>query len=128
MVSAFAAAAASEDMGAVFFDAEGDGDLDLYVVSGGVECEAGDKLLRDRLYLNDGSGDFAQAAEEVLPDVRDSGSVVCAADFDRDGDLDLFVGSRVIPGQYPMSPESRLLRNESTTSSPSNCENNIVSI
>ena len=115
-VPALASASAHEDMGAVFIDAEGDGDLDLYVVSGGVECKAGDKLLRDRLYLNDGSGDFKQAAAEVLPDVRDSGSVVTAADFDRDGDLDLFVGSRVIPGEYPLSPSSRLLRNDSTTS------------
>jgi len=115
-VPALAASSAHEDMGAVFIDVEGDGDLDLYVVSGGVECQAGDELLRDRLYLNDGSGSFKQAADKVLPDVLDSGSVVTAADFDRDGDLDLFVGSRVIPGQYPLSPASRLLRNDSTTS------------
>ncbi len=103
---------ACEDMGALFFDADADGDLDLYVASGGVECEPGDGKLRDRLYLNDGSGNFSKAPDEALPEVRDSSSVVAAADFDRDGDLDLFVGGRVIPGQYPLAPSSRLLRNE----------------
>ena len=108
----FEADQASEDMGALFFDAEGDGDLDLYVVSGGVECEPGDKILRDRLYLNDGKGNFTKAPGDALPDWRDSGSVVAAADFDRDGDLDLLVGGRCIPGQYPLSPNTRLLRND----------------
>ncbi|MCH8923870.1 MAG: VCBS repeat-containing protein, partial [Planctomycetes bacterium] len=101
-----------EDMAGVWLDAEGDGDLDLYVVSGGVECEPGDKLLQDRLYLNDGKGRFSKAPEGALPEMRDSGGVVVAADFDRDGDLDLFVGGRVIPGKYPLSPHSRLLRND----------------
>ncbi|MDX1389904.1 MAG: VCBS repeat-containing protein, partial [Acidobacteriota bacterium] len=81
-----------EDMAPLFFDADGDSDLDLYVVSGGVECEPGDELLRDRLYLNDGGGGFAPAPEGTLPDLRDSGSTVVGADFDRDGDIDLFVG------------------------------------
>jgi hypothetical protein len=102
-----------EDMGALWLDVEGDGDLDLYVVSGGVEDDAGSDLLGDRLYLNDGDGVLARAAEDALPDgVRDSGSVVTACDVDRDGDLDLFVGGRVIPGRYPLSPFSRLLRND----------------
>jgi hypothetical protein len=103
---------AAEDAGACLFDADGDGDLDLYVVSGGVRCEPGDRVLCDRLYLNDGKGHFAKAPEGTLPDARDSGSVVTAADFDRDGDLDLFVGGRSIPGAYPLAPTSHLLVNE----------------
>lgn len=109
---------ASEDMGALFFDVEGDGDLDLYVVSGGVECEPQAQVLADRLYINDGRGQFSKASESQLPEVRDSGSCVVAADFDRDGDLDLFVGSRVVPGQYPLAPHSRLLRNDSADAQP----------
>lgn len=104
--------APAEDMGAVFFDADSDGDMDLYVVSGGNECEPGDEVLRDRLYLNDGRGEFQAAAAGQVPDLRDSGGPVAAADFDRDGDLDLFVGGRGIPGHYPEIPQSRLLRND----------------
>lgn len=110
--SPLAADKASEDMGALAFDADGDGDLDLYVVSGSVECEPDAEVLRDRLYLNDGKGAFTKAAPDALPDVRDSGSCVVGADFDRDGDVDLFVGGRVVPGQFPVTPNSRLLRND----------------
>jgi len=108
----FYADRASEDMGCVFFDADGDGDQDLYVVSGGYEFPKDDPRLADRLYLNDGRGRFVKAPPGSLPaDERDAGSVVCTADVDRDGDADLFVGGRVVPGEYPVVPRSRLLVN-----------------
>jgi hypothetical protein len=109
---------AAEDMGAVLLDVDSDGDLDLYVASGGYEFEKEATDLRDRLYLNDGSANFQRAPDAALPDVHDSGGCVVAGDFDRDGDLDLFVGGRVIPGSYPLSPNSRLLRNDSTPGAP----------
>jgi hypothetical protein len=98
-----------EDMGTLSFDVDSDGDQDLYVVSGGVEWEADDQRLSDRLYINVGDGTFQRAADSVLPETRESGSCVVACDFDRD--LDLFVGSRVIPGRWPLAPRSCLLRN-----------------
>jgi hypothetical protein len=103
-----------EDMGCAFFDADGDGDLDLFVASGGVESPLGGVAYRDRLYLNQGpdaSPRFVNA-EEALPDLRDSSGPVAVVDYDRDGDLDLFVGGRLVPGGYPSSPLSRLLTNE----------------
>ena len=102
-----------EDMGVLFFDADSDGDPDLYVSSGSYEYEKGNSLVRDRIYINDGSGKFSIGGKEALPDNLDNGSVVCGADFDRDGDIDLFVGSRVVSGEYPVGPKSRLLINES---------------
>lgn len=112
LIPAFGDDSKSEDMASLFFDADGDGDQDLYVVSGGVEGEKGEIFFQDRLYLNDGKGGLSKSAG-VLPEHTGSGSVVCAADYDRDGDLDLFVGGRVTPGSYPESPPSQLLRNES---------------
>ncbi|MDB4578678.1 VCBS repeat-containing protein, partial [Akkermansiaceae bacterium] len=111
-IAMFEEEAEYEDMGCLFFDAEGDGDLDLYVVSGGVECGDKTELLEDRLYLNQEGKQF-KLSTDVLPKLQDSGGCVAAADFDRDGDLDLFVGGRVVPGQYPTTPMSRLLVNES---------------
>lgn len=114
-VSVFGEDERYEDMGMLFFDADSDGDLDLYVVSGSIECEPGAEVLQDRLYLNDGKGDFSRAPLGVLPELRQSGSVVAGADFDRDGDIDLFVGSRSVPGQYPLIPKSVLLENRDGT-------------
>ena len=107
----FEDAARSEQLGSLLFDCDGDGDRDLYVVSGSVEHQMNDAALQDHLYLNDGRGHF-EIATERLPTFRESGSCVNAADWDRDGDLDLFVGGRVVPGQYPKSTPSRFLRND----------------
>ena len=101
--------AAHEDIDAAFFDADNDGDQDLYVVSGSVECEPNAAVLADRLYLNNGTGRFHKA---LLPELRNSGSCVAPADWDQDGDVDLFLGMRSVPGSYPEPAESRLLINE----------------
>ena len=108
----FSLDANSEDMGALFFDSDGDDDLDLYVVSGGVEANADSLLFQDRLYLNRGDGSYRKADRGFLPATTASGSVVAACDFDRDGDVDLFVGGRSIPGQYPVAAPNQLLIND----------------
>lgn len=103
-----------EDLGILLFDAEGDGDLDLYLVSGSSEFKEHDWHFSDRLFLNDGSGKFTYDPS-ALPDIKISGSVVTAADFDRDGDLDLFVGGRLIPQYYPRDERSVILSNDKGT-------------
>ncbi|MGQ0713747.1 MAG: VCBS repeat-containing protein [Gemmatimonadaceae bacterium] len=101
----------SEDMGAVFFDANGDGHRDLYVVSGGSDFSDIAPALEDRLYLNDGRGTFRKSTGQ-LPAETIAGSRVVAADYDRDGDVDLFIGGRVVPGRYGVDPQSTLLQND----------------
>lgn len=106
----FAPDSLSEDVGAVFFDADGDRHPDLYVVSGGSEYSDGASALQDRLYLNDGRGTFHKASD-AIPVETTAGSRAAAADYDGDGDVDLFVGGRVVPWHYGAAPKSQLLRN-----------------
>jgi len=97
-----------EDTGALFFDADADGDQDLYVVSGGYHKNGPDIELQDRLYLNI-DGTFKKS--NALPFMTSSGKKVASCDFDKDGDQDLFIGGRVVPGKYPTAPKSYILEN-----------------
>ncbi|WP_255070093.1 VCBS repeat-containing protein [Lacihabitans sp. LS3-19] len=102
----------SDDLGSLLFDADGDGDLDLYICRGGSEGQPNDKSFQDIIYLNDGKGGFSEN-KQILPQFATSTSCVRATDFDNDGDLDLFVAGRNVPGQYPKFTDSYLLRNDS---------------
>ena len=108
--SAFAADKAFEDNGSVFFDADSDGDKDLYVVSGGAQFDAGSPQYQDRLYMNDGKGNFKKNFA-ALPKETSNGSHVIAFDYDGDGDQDLFVGGGVMPGKFPLHDKNILLQN-----------------
>lgn len=102
---------AKEELGALFFDADGDGDLDLYICSGSNEHKPEDAKYKDVLLMN-ANGSFIDVSAQIdIPNT--SSSCVRAADFDRDGDLDLFVGTRVIPHDYPVAPTSYILKNNS---------------
>lgn len=100
----------SEDVDALFFDADHDGDQDLYVVSGGNQYSKGSPELQDRLYINDGKGNFVLSKN--LPVITENKSCVAAADIDLDGDMDLFVAATAPQGKYGEMPSSYLLINE----------------
>ena len=104
----------SEEIGSYFFDSDGDGDLDLYIAAGSTEFALGDKAYQDCLYTNDGKGNFFEA-KGAIPSSRTSTKIVVSADIDADGDLDLFVGGRNVPGAYPKSPNSFVLINTNGT-------------
>jgi hypothetical protein len=108
---AFLADSLSEDIDASFFDADGDSDSDLFVVSGGYVFKEGSTELGNRLYLNDGKGNFSLKPNAVA-NVFVNASCIKPNDIDGDGDIDLFVGGRVIPGKYPESPNSYILIND----------------
>ncbi len=100
-----------EDMGILLIDTDQDGDLDICAASGGAESFAGALEYFDRLYLNDGKGNFDRG-QNLSGATNISSSCLVAADYDRDGDWDLFVGGRLFPGNYPLSTQSYILRND----------------
>jgi enediyne biosynthesis protein E4 len=106
-----------EDAGVLLFDADADSDPDLYIAGGGFENPDGSENYKDRFYVNDGKGNFTLDSS-AIPGATISKSCVKAADYDKDGDLDLFVGGRVMPGKYPMPVSSYILRNDSKKEMP----------
>lgn len=104
----------SEDNSALLFDADGDGDNDLYVVSGGYEFAPDSDQLADRLYINDGAGNFTKAETAAMPPLNVSGSNAYHGDFNKDGKEDLLVLGRQVPENYPTPAQSYILMNNST--------------
>ncbi len=102
-----------EDTDAAFFDIDNDGDLDLFVSSGGYEIAPNSNLLQDRMYLNDGTGTFFKSKD--LPSSYTNTSAVTIGDYDQDGDMDIFICGGVIHGKYPLSEPSYLLENKNGT-------------
>jgi hypothetical protein len=102
----------SEDMGLLLFDADNDGDPDLYCASGSNEFTANSKNYQDHLFINDGKGNYVPDSL-AMPVNHTSKSCIKAIDFDNDGDLDLFLGGRCLPGQYPLPVSSFVYRNDS---------------
>ena len=102
-----------EDVSAIFFDVDGDVDADLFVVSGGNEYLTGSELLDDRLYINNGKGEFIKAPPGTTISDHANGNCVTVGDYDNDGDLDLFVGGASKPGNFPQPNPGAILRNDS---------------
>ena len=101
-----------EDIGAIFFDADSDNDPDLLVIGGSTEFGTYKTYNHPRLYNNDGKGNFTIKPDAFPAEINEMAAVVTAADFDEDGDMDLFIGGRMLPQKYPQSPRSYILQNE----------------
>jgi len=121
--------AANEDVDAALFDADGDKDLDLYVVSGGYEFAENSPLLQDRLYINNGKGIFTKSTGQLVQNYTNK-KCVRPVDFDDDGDIDLFIGGSVVPGKYPLFSPSKIYFNSGkgnfTSIKPANANLGIV--
>ena len=100
-----------EDMESIFIDIDNDNDQDLYVVSGGNEFNQRSEYLKDRIYLNDGNGNFSRSNQSEISDYTISGKTVSKIDFDKDGDQDLIIGNRIIPQKYPLHEPSIIYEN-----------------
>jgi len=101
-----------EDMQSVLFDADGDGDLDLLIAGGSSEFEINSSFYRPRLYLNDGKGNFQLDTNAISTIIRTPAKSIAVADMDGDGDLDVFIGGRILLGAFPTPPRSYILRND----------------